>query len=188
MKKETLRVVLTSQADMMRYYDPERIQGYCRSCDKYGLFWSCPPFDEDPLKKLPAWTHALLVIQKTRIDHVSTQAQLIERFLAVRRTLGDTLDHWAVDGTVPVIAGHCSGCTVCTRSRGIGCSSPGRLRYSLEGLGFDVTALVEGLAGQKMGWPVPGVPGELLIVGTMLCPSPDLATRIVQQSKCCVGL
>ena len=41
---ETRRSVIVSKADMMRYHDPERIQAYCRSCEKHGLYWSCPPF------------------------------------------------------------------------------------------------------------------------------------------------
>lgn len=178
-KTETYRTVTASRAEMMRYYDPVRIQGYCRSCEKYGEFWSCPPFDESPLEKLPAWSHAVLITQKTWVAPGSTKESLVEQFLAARRVLGDTLKECEIDGAIAVIAGHCSGCAVCTRSRGIACCVPERMRYSLEGLGFDVTGLVEGLAGQKMDWSASGIPAYLLIVGALLCPGIESAARIV---------
>ena len=52
------------------------------------------------------------------------------------------------------------------------------MRYSLEALGFDVTGLAEGLAGQTMQWPAHGVPEYLLLVGAMLCPSHDVAETL----------
>lgn len=178
-KEESVRAVLASKADVMRYYDPVRIQGYCGACEKYGLFWSCPPFDEAPLKKLPTWSHAVLITQKTWVDPGSTKESLVDQFLAARQILGDTLERWAAGVAIAVIAGHCSGCSACTRSKGYACCSPGRMRYSLEGLGFDVTGIAEGLVGQKMDWPTSGVPAYLLIVGALLCPSHDIAERIV---------
>ena len=89
----TVHTVIVSKADMMRYYDPECIQGYCRTCEKYGQFWSCPPFENSPLEQLPLWTHAILVIQKTWVEPGSTKEHLIEQFLAARQILVNTLKH-----------------------------------------------------------------------------------------------
>lgn len=175
---ETIQTVIASKADMMRYHDPVRILGYCRSCEKHGMFWSCPPFEDPPLSQLPEWTHAVLVTQKTRVDSGSTKEQLITQFLAARQILGDRMKKWESGGTVVVIAGHCSGCTVCTRSEGDACCSPSRMRYSLEALGFDVTGLAEGLAGQTVHWPTNGMPDYLMTVGALLCPSLDLANSL----------
>lgn len=171
----TVHTVIVSKADMMRYYDPERIQGYCRTCEKYGQFWSCPPFESSPLEQLPPWTHAILVTQKTWVEPGSTKERLIEQFLAARQILVNTLKHWERDGCLSVIAGHCSGCSKCTRPRGIACQVPSRMRYSLEALGFDVTALAKKLAGQSLHWPKSGVPDYLLTVGALLCRDQALA-------------
>jgi predicted metal-binding protein len=171
--------VIVSQAEMMRYHDPERIQSYCLSCEKYGLFWSCPPFEEQPLSQLPEWTHALLVTQKTRIAAGSSKDELISQFLSAREILGETMKRWEVAGTVAVIAGHCSGCTACTRPKDMPCSAPERMRYSLEALGFDVSGLAEGLAGQTMHWPSSGVPDYLITVGALLCPRRELAEQLM---------
>ncbi len=141
---ELLQFALAKKADVMRYCDPERIQGYCASCEMYSLFWSCSPFDESPLEKLPAWSDAVLITQKTWVDPGSTKNSFIDPFLGARQTLDDTLKARETDDLITVIAGHCSGCSSCTCSQGVTCCSPHRMRYSLEGLGFDVTGLVEG--------------------------------------------
>jgi hypothetical protein len=54
------------------------------------------------------------------------------------------------------------------------------LRYSLEAVGFDVTGLAEGLAGQKVLWAAEGMPEYLLTVGALLCSGRDRAETIAQ--------
>lgn len=174
-------VVVVSKADMMRYHDPERIQAYCQACEKYGMYWSCPPFEEQPMTQLPEWTHALLVTQKTPVDADSTQEDLIQQFLASRQILGDMLLRCETDGALAVVAGHCFGCSACTRPKDSPCAVPSRMRYSLEALGFDVTGLAEGLAGQTMHWPSNGRPDFLIIVGVLLCSRHDLAVSLGDQ-------
>ena len=175
---ETAKTVIVSKADMMRYHDPVRIQAYCRSCEKYGMYWSCPPFEEQPMTQLSEWTHALLVTQKTRVDAGSTKEELMQQFLASRQILGDMLLRWENDGAVAIVAGHCFGCSACTRPKNVPCAAPSRMRYSLEALGFDVTGLAEGLAGQSMHWPSNGMPDYLVIVGALLCPSLERAMTL----------
>lgn len=167
---EAARTTLVSREDMMRHYDPERIQGYCRACDKYGLFWSCPPFDAPPLESLPSWSRALLITQKTWVPKDACKDDLIRWFLAARNTLGEFMTTQETDGAIAIIAGHCSGCPTCPRARGGACCAPTRMRYSLEALGFDITKMVEDLAGQTMDWPESGAPDYLLVVGALLIP------------------
>jgi len=175
---DAVHTVIVSKAEMLRYHDPERIQSYCLACEKYGQYWSCPPFEEQPLEQLAEWSHALLVTQKTPVLAGSTPEQLISQFLGARQILGETLLRWETPGTVAVIAGHCFGCSGCTRAKGLACCAPEQMRYSLEALGFDVTGLAEGLAGQTMHWPSSGVPDYLIMVGAVLCPDRDLAMRL----------
>lgn len=170
--------VIVSRSDMMRHHDPERIRGYCRSCEKYGMFWSCPPFAEEPMTGLREWTHAVLVTRKTVVAAGSSKEQLIDRFLSERQTLCDAIRACERDGAVAVIAGHCEGCSACTRSRGVACAVPSRMRYSLEALGFDVTGIAERLAGEKLHWPTHGVPDYLITVGALLCSSLAVATSL----------
>lgn len=175
---ETRLSLIVSRAEMLRHHDPERIQAYCQSCEKFGQYWSCPPFAEQPLTQLGAWTHAVLVTQKTPVDPLLTKEELIAHFLAARETLCDALRHAESAGALAVVAGHCDGCSACTRPRGLACCVPSRMRYSLEALGFDVTGLAEGLAGQRMQWPEHGMPDYLLLVGAMLCPNRAVAETL----------
>lgn len=175
---ETIQTVVASQDEMMRYHDPERIQAYCQSCEKYGMYWSCPPFDEQPFDSLAVWSHAVLVTQKTPVAAGSTPKNLVDQFLVARQALGERMLRYEGEGALAVIAGHCFGCGTCTRPRGIACCVPARMRYSLEALGFDVTGLAEGLAGQAIPWPESGMPDHLLIVGALLCRDFDFATQV----------
>ena len=175
---ENARTVVVSHADMMRFHDADRIQAYCKTCEKYGRFWSCPPFEAQPLAVLPAWTCAVLVTQKTRLETDISNDDLIQQFLTSNRFLSDFLLQRETKGATAIVAGHCSGCTPCTRDRGAACCTPARLRYSLEALGFDVTALAEKLAGQAVPWPKDGRPDRLIIVGALLCRDFDLAHRL----------
>lgn len=165
------RAVVVAREDMLRYHDPVRIKGYCQSCEKYGKYWSCPPFENDPLARLPAWSHAVLVTQKTWVGDGTNRDGLIDLFLTSRQAFVDMMRQRETlsPGAFSVVAGHCSDCTVCTRPRGVTCCAPSRLRYSLEGLGFDVTGLSEGLAGQAIQWPSSGMPDYLITVGALLC-------------------
>ena len=176
---DALQTVLVSRAEMMRYYDPERIESYCQACEKFGMFWSCPPFAEPPLAQLGAWSHAVLVTFKMPVDPGTTKDDLVELFLSGRQILCETLREKESGEAVALVAGHCDGCSACTRPRGIACCVPSRMRYSLEALGFDVTGLAEGLAGQRVPWPENGMPDHLLLVGALLCPSPEVAGRLV---------
>ena len=167
----------------MRHHDPVRIQGYCQGCEKSGQFWSCPPFETPALERFPAWTHGVLVCQKTWLAEGTTKELLIERFLETRARFGAMMTglERRQAGTIALIAGHCSGCGTCTRAEGKACRTPERLRYSLEAVGFDVTGLAEGLAGQKLHWPKSGLPDYLMTVGTLLCPDRAGAERVLTE-------
>lgn len=171
---------LATRADLLRHHDPERVQGYCRSCEKYGRFWSCPPFAVSPLASFPEWSHAVIVCRQTRIEPGTTKEQLVERFLAERVSFGGQMRR--LEGQFPqvmaLVAGHCSGCAECTRSEGKPCRAPERMRHSLEAVGFDVTGLAEGLAGVKIHWPKNGVPDYLTTVGALLCPEEGVAMQL----------
>ena len=177
--QQSFQTVLVSRAEMMRYYDLERIESYCQACEKYGMFWSCPPFAEPPLAQLGAWSHAVLVTFKMPVDPGTTKDDLVELFLSGRQFFCETLRDKESGEAVALVAGHCDGCSACTRPRGIACCVPSRMRYSLEALGFDVTGLAEGLAGQCVPWPENGMPDHLLLVGALLCSNPELARSIV---------
>lgn len=182
---EAPRFALASRDEMMRHHDPVRIQGYCASCEKYGVFWSCPPFTRPPLDLLPPWSHAVLITQKSWVEEGCDKAGLMELFLAARERFGRHIRELEAQGQAcaSLVAGHCSGCLSCTRPDGLPCRCPSLMRHSLEAVGFDVTGLAEELAGQKLHWPKEGLPDYLITVGALLCPSEEAAAFLLDGSK-----
>lgn len=175
---EAFHTTIVSQAEMMAYHDPQRIEAYCQACDRYARYWSCPPFATPPLDQLPAWTHAILVIRKTSVAPDASRDDLIRLFLDAQQTLSALMSPCEQAGSTLVIAGHCFGCSNCTRGKGFDCCAPERMRYSLEALGFDITGLAQGLAGETVEWPKEGPPETLMAVAALLCPSLETARRL----------
>lgn len=166
----TLHLHATPAEALLRYHDPVKIHGHCASCPDYGCVWSCPPFETPVLESLPPWDHALLAILRTPIAPGTPAAGMVGSFHDSRRTFRTLLleAEARVGGTTALVAGYCQGCERCTRPDGLSCPTPSRLRYSLEALGFDVSALTEGLTGMRIQWPKEGVPEYLLTVGALL--------------------
>ena len=170
--KPVFHTAIAARAEVMRYYDPVRIQGYCRTCEKHGRFWSCPSFSVSPLTQFPEWDHAIIVCEKVWTAPEASSEQMIAQFFEARKVFRK----WLLEveqqqsGLTALVAGFCTGCTECTREEGKPCRTPSALRYSLEAVGFDVTGLVEGLAGQKLQWAKGKAPEYLMTVGAILCP------------------
>ena len=61
------------------------------------------------------------------------------------------------------------------------CCAPARMRYSLESLGFDVSALTEAFLGHRLAWAGDKTPDTLTLVGALFCPDPDTA-RLLEQT------
>jgi len=170
--KPELHLCFATAESLFRYHDPVRIHGYCATCPDHGRVWSCPPFGEPVLAGFPAWTCALLVTLKTWMGPETRRDDMIEGFHASRRSFRGLLVgvERCLPGTTALVAGYCQGCEACCRPQGHPCRAPSELRYSLEAVGFDVSALTEQLVGQRIQWPKEGNPDYLLTVGALLCP------------------
>lgn len=175
-----LHTTLVPRTALMRFHDPERIQGYCAACEKYGHTWSCPPFSEPPLLSFPAWSFAVIVCGRVPVPPEAAKESMIALFFEARKLFRQALveQQQREIGVTALIAGFCSGCESCSRPEGKPCRTPAALRYSLEAVGFDVTALAENLAGQKLHWPKQGNPEYLMTVGALLCPNEAVAARL----------
>lgn len=173
----TLHLQPVTAEALLRYHDPVRVHGYCATCPDHGRVWSCPPFGRPALEHLPPWDHALLAILRTSIAPGTPQGDMVGSFHGSRRVFRTLLleAEMQVPGTTALVAGYCQGCERCTRPEGLPCPTPKRLRYSLEALGFDVSALAEGLTGLRIQWPKEGTPEYLLTVGALLGPDADRA-------------
>ena len=161
---------------MLRHYDPARIHGYCASCPQHGRVWSCPPFGVSGLDLLGAWDHAVLAFGKIRAAPEAGQEEMLDGFQRARTAFRALLMAREAEGVKALVAGYCTVCERCARPEP--CREPDALRYSLEAVGFDVTGLAEGLAGQRILWPKEGLPEYLLTAGALLCTGRDRAEAL----------
>ena len=173
----TLHLQATTSEALLRYHEPARVHGYCATCPDHGHVWSCPPFAHPVLENLPPWDHALLAILRTPIAPGTQTADWVASFHGSRRIFRTLLleAEARVSDATALVAGYCQGCERCTRPEGLPCPTPSRLRYSLEALGFDVSALTQGLTGMRIQWPKGGAPEYLLTVGALLGPDTERA-------------
>lgn len=180
-------VAIAARTEVMLYYDPVRVQGYCRTCEKYGRFWSCPMFEVSPLEQFPAWDYAVIVCEKVWTAPEATTEQMTAQFFEARKIFRKWLleVEQQAGGRVALVAGFCTGCEDCTRDVGKPCRNPSELRYSLEAVGFDVSGLAERLAGQKLQWAKGKAPEYLMTVGAILCPDHASAEQVCSALAAC---
>lgn len=156
---------------LARFRDAGRIAGYCRSCSRYGATWVCPPFGFDVESLFEGCTTALIVA--TRITPIPAGAPLAAAREVIRperlRLEERLLDlEGRFGGRAFTCVGECFACPgePCTRSEGLPCRHPERVRPSLEACGFDLERTASELFGIEMLW---GRDGRLPEYLTLVC-------------------
>jgi predicted metal-binding protein len=157
------------------YRDAARFIEYCKGCNRYKTYWSCPPFEFDTEEYFAPYEMAYIVGTKI-VLHEET----------IRRNQGlDTCKKAAYDilGRVRAgldrkllamerryppsrafFAGTCHVCPVgaCTRIEGKPCIAPKKNRPSLEALGFDIGRTAAELLRVELKWSRDGILPEYL--------------------------
>ena len=156
----------------------EKFMAFCRECRNYGANWACPPFDFDVPEYLDRYDRCCVFGVKMNHDEavlarIKTSEQAAaysaEIFKTVKDKLLALLFHLEekFPGSVGASAGGCSFCGPCARSEGTPCPTPGRVRYSLESLGFDVVTISEKLLGVKILWGRDSLPPYQTLVNAL---------------------
>ena len=156
--------------------DVPRFSGYCRDCPHHGRFWSCPPFDFDPMTVWKGYDRLLLYLCKVTFHRdrlfPGERRAFEERELPhIKAAMAREL--LALEGERPgslaLFAGRCDLCPVCARVAGEPCRMPGRMRYSLEALGGDCGGALERYFGETLQWAKGNkLPEQLLLLGGLL--------------------
>lgn len=153
-------------------YRPDECMRACKACPNYGNVWTCPPFD-DQRKDTNPQNFATLQLHIARIKPTGGPYALDkyeEFFTPVKRRMMDSIDLVADAKAVYSFAGRCEYCKVCTRRAGGVCRHPDRAHPSLEGVGFDVNALLVNFAGMEIEWGTDGnLPRVLTFVAAIAC-------------------
>ncbi|MFH0870734.1 MAG: DUF2284 domain-containing protein [archaeon] len=139
----------------------------CKKCRNYKNKYSCPPFSPD----FEAYVKAeklLVLLMKARLGQFSAykphfrlriaNAILKPRIEKIMRAME------AHTGTKFLGTGACRLCKPCKKKKGLACSHPDKMRYSLEALGVDCDKLAKNLFGISMQWYKDKAPPEYTLV------------------------
>lgn len=131
----------------------------CASCPFYGRLWSCPPFVTDTDAQHPERYDTLrLIVTHISLARRCDTSRLSEIFHRIKRALIPGLAEQAAlkGGVLYGFAGQCDFCDKeCTRLSGKPCRHPRLAGPSLEGVGFNVGALLETFCGLSLQWDSP---------------------------------
>lgn len=165
--KRTERIVTLET--LYKYYEPERVEGYCQGCQNYGKIWSCPPHAFDTQTFLSRYRYALIIGEEVFSEE---GVPITDTFQKSRRQLGDELIELSKGGPFEVlIAGNCYLCEVCQRTENKPCIQPSKCKYSLESIGFLVGDIAEAILNEPLKWGKSGEePKSLMTVAAILSP------------------
>ncbi|WP_459128849.1 DUF2284 domain-containing protein [Guggenheimella bovis] len=131
-------------------YDPERVYGFCSSCERYGKHFACPTRNQGVLDYVSRFQTAWIFFH-TIIDHKSFGESITTRFFHYRDQVDPILRSFETDSIQSVLAGPCRYCsTSCETENLKACRHPESLRYSFESMGFDVAKMTEFYIDKKL--------------------------------------
>lgn len=178
---ERVRAEMTVPELLERFYDQEQFEKLCKECGNYGNVWSCPPFNFSPRDYIGKYSTIDLFGTKIRFDESVREqdAAWEEARDAAGKVMSEVkpqVDQEFLElekknpGTRMLSSGGCILCTRCARTSGLPCRQKGKMRYSLEALGCNVSALAEKKLGIPLLWADGKLPEYYMLVNGLLRP------------------
>lgn len=156
------------------YRDADRFIAYCKECERYDRYWSCPPFHFDTLEYISVYKTAFIIGTQIVPDTFamkdsSQNKEAVYRMIEeVRSVLDPKLLNMEtlLSDSRAFFAGTCHICPAekCERIFGRPCIAPGRMRPTLEAFGFDIGKTTSQLLGMEMKWGKNGTLPEYFIL------------------------
>ena len=157
------------------YVDVPRFLECCKACPNYGVKWSCPPYDFDPLglwkrfrefwifgvkltlggEIIGADYNSPEINEEIRAIFAAEKKKLMEHALALEKEY---------PGSLRLSAGSCTLCAECSKKSGAPCRRPELMRYSIESLGGDVCSTAENLLSTPVKWVKEGKTPEYFVL------------------------
>ncbi|MFR8879696.1 MAG: DUF2284 domain-containing protein [Methanobrevibacter smithii] len=172
---------LTADVDVSEYYDKyvdiEKFLEICKECDQYGNNWGCPPFDFDPNEIWNSFNKLKIIafkfdFSKEELNQTYAPNELdfiIKRLERMKVKLMNEIYALENEDSLGLFMGNCNLCMRCTKTIGMPCKMPFKLRYSIESLGGDVDKTVEDTFGYKIIYAKDGkLPEYMIFVGGLL--------------------
>lgn len=169
----------TSLIKLNKYLNIEHFLGMCRQCENYNAVWSCPPYNFEPEKLLSGYADVELFGTKITFNAKAHKAytdksQAMEFLKTVMYTEKLKADKLVLEmektrrGGLALYGGGCRLCETCTRPQQEPCRKPNEMRYSLESLGYDVSAIAGQLLDTPLLWFTDTLPAYMLLVTALL--------------------
>ena len=151
--------------EIKSYFQPEVFIEFCKACKYYNKIWTCPPYDFDITKMLEDYQYAYIIgiklyindlgerfkelLDNKDLEYVTSEIYKTARAVLDEKlvTIGDRDKHLCI-----LLAGRCLLCDRCTREKHIPCIHAEMTHFSLESLGFNVSAICEDILGDKLLW------------------------------------
>ena len=158
----------------------EKFLAYCKECSSYNSNYSCPGFDFDTYEYLNKYKYINLIGTKVVLDPKEVaefgEDDIVDKFIygrnivkSVRKTLDAKL--LKMEGIIPLtrafFAGSCVDCAECERMYGNPCPDIGKVRYSLEAFGFDMSLTAKELLDLDIIWSDDYLPEYYTLVSAL---------------------
>lgn len=176
---ERVQTEMTVQELIEHYYDQEQFEKLCKECGNYGNVWTCPPFNFSPRDYINKYKNIQLFGTIIRFGgSVREQSAVWEE---ERDAAGKIIHEIKMQadqeflemekkspGVRMLSSGGCILCTRCARTAGLPCHQKGKMRYSLEALGCNVSELAEKKLGVPLLWANGRLPEYYMLVNGLL--------------------
>ncbi|MEG1641994.1 MAG: DUF2284 domain-containing protein [Synergistaceae bacterium] len=146
------------------FVDAPRFLGYCKGCCHFEKRWSCSPHNFDPVEFLNQYNDVRLIELVIKPDKKNLDG-LVCKDYDVPKEIGEMIDiekahltkymrreEKQVPNSLYLFSGSCEICDECTRTQGLPCRFPDKMRYSIESLGIDLSQISEKFFGVKVEW------------------------------------
>lgn len=179
---------------LKNFYNPLVINKFCSECNKYNKVWSCPPLPFKDIEYISNFKYCYIISSKVYIEKIPSNllsqmvAHAFKKYSDITNSKDDFSDIFnglyysfrefndskilqlekTFPNSIALVSGRCLICSACTRESNLPCRYPENLRYSLEGLGFDVAGIIENIVEEKIQWSSNSKPEYVTCVSALL--------------------
>ncbi|NLY36188.1 MAG: hypothetical protein GX046_03010 [Tissierellia bacterium] len=155
--------LISMRALIEEAFFPERVLDYCSRCENYNMHFACPNHQFNISALLNRYPFVLVISHNlpVNIDEYYYWRDIIDPILMgyENKLMGQSL-----------LAGSCRNCDFCFNKGAQDCEFPQLLRYSLESLGFDLSALLAQFFNEELNFRTDNLN---LVYGMLLKQRPD---------------
>lgn len=204
-----IHVEQISKEELFQYNKQEEVISYCRKCSNYKKNHSCPDFAFDTVSLLAPFTYATIVLTEIdtkpirenwdRMEASMFPSRVLTNYAKKETPLASIISMYAFEtiknkmadllldlekeyaSALSLPPGSCTRCEVCTKEQGESCQYPGKLRYSLEALGFLVSQIYKDHFQMELGWAAEQLPDHFCTCSVLMTKSSINVERIEER-------